>query len=147
MGTLGKAWSVNDAMDTPEQIAMCLSCIRPKCVNCIGRPLDKAEKEREAYARRRANGWKRPYVRKKVKVYNVDGKVITPTAVEFLKFYPTVTTDRQIAKLINRAECTVYNIRTKLGLPAASTPVEEKTRLAKHFLDGVQREKDLKDGV
>lgn len=38
MGSYNKSWHA--VLDTPEQIQMCFSCQRPKCVDCIGRRLE-----------------------------------------------------------------------------------------------------------
>ena len=127
--------------DTPEQIAMCLSCQRERCVNCIDRDPDDARKQRERYARRRATGWKKKLPKRKT--MTVDGKIITEKIIAMLQYYPAMTTDKQIGDLCGLASCSVCDARKRFGLPPATAPAEEKEKLARHYLDKIQRQKNL----
>jgi len=127
MGTLNKAWHA--ANDTPEQIKMCLSCMRPECVDCLASSERKKERDKARSAQR--------YAAKSGAVY-ANGFRLNKAAQAMLRLYPTATGDKDIAEKINRDIVTVGNMRKKLGLPTIrSTTVEERTRLvAPFFVEG-----------
>ena len=127
MAPKGKAW--HSANDTPEQIAMCLSCRRPECTDCIASSEIKK-------ARDRARSVKR-YLSKSGAII-VNGFRLNKAMQEMLRVYPTAIGDKEIGEKINRNKVTVTNMRSKLGLPPCSTStVEERTRLvAPFFVEG-----------
>ena len=112
----------------------------PLIVCCMIDP-NKAERDRARYLRRKAAGYKKPPAKRKT--FTVDGKILTEKMVSMLHYYPTATTDKQISELCGLASCSVCEARQRLGLPAATASVEEKTKLAQHYLDEVQKQRDL----
>lgn len=121
MGTKGKAWT--SATDSPEQIQMCLSCERQRCVDCIGRRLPDSK---ETY-NRKSQGYK--------------SRMLNATAKQVIRLYCTAKNDRDIAEQIGRPLSTVTSVRRKFGLPSIRTVSKEKRKkLADEWLDeGVQQ--------
>ena len=115
MGTEGKTWTT--AVDSPEQIQMCLNCTRSRCVDCIGRSIPDS---REVY-RRKTKGYK--------------NRMLNPTAREVLNLYRTAKNDRDIAEKIGRPIPTVTGIRLKFGLPPIrNVSVENRNKLVDEWL-------------
>ena len=127
MSNKGQAWHF--ANDTPEQIQMCLSCKRPRCVNCIDRPPDKVEKDRERYARKHPS---------KSGTIIINGYRLNKAAQEMIRLYPTAKTDKEIGEKIDRDLVSVGDMRRKIGFPPpSSTSPEERFELAKPFLQAM----------
>ena len=115
MGTKGKTWT--SAVDSPEQIQMCLTCNRPRCVNCIGRSIPDS---REAY-NRKSDGYKK--------------RRLNDTAKEVIRLYRTAKNGRDIAEKMGRPVATVTGIRRKFGLPPIRNISEEnRNKLADEWL-------------
>ena len=108
MGTREKAWHA--AQDSPEQIAMCLSCDRPRCVDCIGRRLSKNKKRSTAEYKPR------------------EEIVLNDTDRSVLQYYGESKSDRDLAEKIGIPRATVSSVRRKLQLPSprGTTPSERK---------------------
>lgn len=115
MGTKNKAW--HSAVDTPEQIQMCLSCKRPRCVNCIG--------EGRTYRSRR-----------QVEEYKTeDGVRINRTDRAVLMLYPTSKSDKDIADKLGKPRATISSVRRKLKLPSIlGTTVEYRSNIVEMLL-------------
>lgn len=115
MGTEGKSWHA--AIDTPDQIKMCLSCKRPKCVDCIGRKLP-------AYKERYVGNSK-----------IVKGKRLNETARKFIQIYRTAECDRDIAEKLGKSVSAITGIRIKLGLPPIrEISDEERNRIVDDWI-------------
>ena len=97
MSTLGKTWTA--AVDTPEQIQMCLHCERIRCVDCIGRRLPPPREE----FNRKSIGYRR--------------RMLNATAREVINLYRTATSDKDIAEKMGRPLSTVTSVRRKFDLP------------------------------
>lgn len=94
--------------DTYDQIQMCLSCKRPRCVNCIG--------SRSEYHDRYLG-----------KARIVKNKRLNDTARNVIYLYRTASGDKEIAEALNKKVSSIANIRKKLGLPSIrSTTSEER---------------------
>jgi len=115
MGTKNKAWHA--AIDPPELIQMCLSCKRPKCVDCIGG-------KRATHTKRADINYKKD-----------NGLTINKTDRAVFSLYPASKSDMDIARQLGRPRPTISNVRRKFNLPSpqASTE-EERTRLVNIIL-------------
>ena len=126
MGTKERTWHA--AVDSPEQIQMCLNCEKSRCTDCI------TSSKKSTYT------WQRKYVHK-TEFYYVDGKRINAKAIELLKCYPHLNTDVAIGKNIGVTYASVCGTRKRLGLPRADAPFEEKMKLSKYYLDEIEKQK------
>ena len=118
MGTREKAWHA--AQDSPEQIAMCLICERPRCVDCIGRKLTKNKKRNTAVYK----------PREEIILNNTDRSV--------LQYYGDSESDRDLGEKIGIPRATVSGVRRKLQLPSfRSTTPSERREIAELFLGEV----------
>ena len=116
MGSKGRTWT--SAVDSPEQIQMCLTCKRPRCVDCIGRTIPDS---REAY-NRKTIGYKK--------------RMLNNTAREVIRLYRTSKNDRDIAEQMGRPVATITGIRKKLGLPPIrNVSDEDRNKLADEWLE------------
>lgn len=115
MSTKGRTWT--SAVDSPEQIQMCLNCQRTRCVDCIGRSIPDS---RETY-NRKSSGYKK--------------RMLNDTAREVIRLYPTAKNDRDIAEKMGRPVATITGIRLKFGLPPIrNVSKENRKKLADEWL-------------
>ena len=122
MGTKGHTWT--SAVDSPDQIQMCLVCKRPRCVDCIGRRIPDS---RETY-NRKSLGYK--------------NRMLNDTAKEVIRLYRTAKNDKDIAEQMGRPLRTITDVRRRFGLPPIRTISEEqRNKLADEWLsEGVQND-------
>lgn len=115
MGTTSKSWHA--AVDSQEQIEMCLVCRRPSCVDCIGRRLD-------------SDG--RP---KRLKKKTDDKHIITDATEKVLKLYATAKCDREVSEKSGLPLGTVSAIRRRFDLPAIRyTSPKKRNELVEQYL-------------
>ena len=118
MGTKNKAWHA--AIDPPELIQMCLSCKRPKCVDCIGG-------KRATHTKRADINYKKD-----------NGLTINKTDRAVLLLYRSSKSDQDIATKLGKPRATVSSVRRKLNLPSIQgTTVEERSRIVNLLLGEV----------
>ena len=117
MGTTSKSWHA--AVDSPEQIQMCLVCNRPSCVDCIGRRIDE---HRPKSPRKNAR----------------DSHIITDAAEKVLKLYASAKCDREVSEKSGLPLGTVTAIRRRFELPAIRyTPPKKRQVLVEKYLGKV----------
>ena len=115
MSTKGKTWT--SAVDSPEQIQMCLTCQRKQCVDCIGRSIPDS---REVFARK-TDGYKK--------------RSLNATAKEVMQLYRTSKNDRDIAEKMGRPVSTITGIRRKFGLPPIkNVSAENRNKIVDEWL-------------
>lgn len=115
MGTTSKSWHA--AVDSPEEIEMCLVCRRPSCVDCIGRRLDSDGRPKRS--------------KKKVD----DRHIITDATEKVLKLYATAKCDREVSEKSGLPLGTVSAIRKRFDLPAMRyTSPKKRSELVEQYL-------------
>ena len=118
MGTREKAWHA--AQDSPEQIEMCLSCERPRCVDCIGRRLPKSSEKGTVDYKPKGT----------VTLNNTDRTV--------LLHYCESKSDKDLAEKIGVPRATVSSVRRKLNLPSIlGTTLADRKEIVKSLLGEV----------